>query len=584
MQAIFCTFFLVFCSNVVLVAQTKQKDLEKNYEKAIKSFEKNDFSEGYQYLQTCLSIDSLWRDALYAKAFFELEEEKYLSSQKSFNKLLQHYPSDTAAYLGRARALAGLSLFSQAVADVQKVLQMDSTHTQALSDMGFLYTQAGFPKKAQEFLDKALLKEPQNSQILQLKSYAFWLDKDLDKAEEFLQKSLQYDRDNLEAQKLGAYIAYDKGKFSETIKIFERILKKNKYAFNEDDLYYWSMAHYKLKNYKKAAKIAQSPKKYSNPHLYYVQALCYFRSRQYPSAWDLSEIAEQIGEEMPAEFFYDKAIFAHYVGKKAEAKRLYAIALSMMPELFLQKNEKDEKAEVVADASKILHNQFQKQELDSLLVLAYQERCLNILQQDEKQQAFKDINKALQLDSLNSRSYTIRGIVQAMQGNFQEAHRDFEKAEKLPRQRDLGYLFLMRGLAAAEAENFGQAIYYVDKAIDQNPQMPNYYAEKAHILFEIDSIDDALQNIDKAIALQPKEVDFRLEKIGYLYAEERFEEVLKECAETLKINPDAVEVYFYSGMSHWAKDNTAQARKDLEYFLVYYPDDPEAQKALKSMK
>jgi regulator of sirC expression with transglutaminase-like and TPR domain len=37
-------------------------------------------------------------------------------------------------------------------------------------------------------------------------------------------------------------------------------------------------------------------------------------------------------------------------------------------------------------------------------------------------------------------------------------------------------------------------------------------------------------------------------------------------------------------MSHWAKQNTQQARKDLEYFLVYYPDDQEATKALKSMK
>jgi len=187
MQAILCTLCLIFCSNLVVVAQIQQKDLEKNYEKAIKSFEKNNFAEGYEYLQRCLQIDSLWRDALYAKAFFELEEENYLASQKSFSKLLLYYPTDTAAYLGRARAYSGLSLFQQAVADVQRVLQMDSTHTQALSDMGFVYAQAGFPKKAQEFLDKALQKEPQNTQILQLKSYAYWLDKDLDKAEEFAQ-------------------------------------------------------------------------------------------------------------------------------------------------------------------------------------------------------------------------------------------------------------------------------------------------------------------------------------------------------------------------------------------------------------
>lgn len=565
------------------IAQTKQKDLEKNYEKAIKSFEKNNYPEGYKYLNECFKIDSLWRDALYGKAFFELEEERYQEAEQSFSKVLKHYPNDTASYLGRARAKVNMELFDQAQRDVQRVLQMDSTHTQALTDMGYVYATAGYPKAAQEFFDKALKYSPQNSQIYQLKSYAYWLDKDLDGASIYAEKALEKDKENLDALKLKAYIAYDKNRFAETIKTFESVLKKNKYAFEEDDFYYWAMAHYKLKNYKKALEIFQSYPNVQNPFLYYGQALCYFQNKQYEKAWEMMLQAEKTKKNLTAEFYYDKAIIAHYA-KKSEAKAIYTQALSMMPELFLQKNEKDEKAEVLTDAGKLLNSQFSKEELNNLLIAAYQERSLNLLQESDKKQAFKDIEKALKMDSLNSRSYTIRGIVYAMEGDFSSSNKDFEKAEKLPKERNYEYLYMMRGLAAAEAENFGQAIYYLDKAIAVNPQNPTYYAEKAHILFEIDSVEEALLNIEKAIQLNPKETEYRLEKIGYLYGDEQMDKVLSESEALLKLDPDVVEVYFYRGMAHLAKNNKSQAKKDLELFLVYYPDDEEAQKALQNIK
>lgn len=575
---------LLFVVFLKTTAQTKQKDLEKNYEKAIKSFEKNDFKEGYSYLAECLKIDSTWHDALYSRAFFELEEEEYEKAEKSFSKLLYHHPKDTLAYLGRARAKVNLDLFEQAFRDVQRVLQMDSTHVQALTDMGYVYASAGFPKAAQEYLDKALKYSPENNSIYQLKSYAYWLDKDLDGATIYADKALEKNKNNIEALKLKAYISYEKNKYQETIKTFESVLKKDKYAFEEDDFYYWGMAHYKLKNYKKALEIFQSYPEFQNPYLAYGEAIAYFQTKQYEKAWQATLKAEAKKQDLPAEFYYDKAIIAHYNQRKTEAKDNYSHALGMMPELFLQKNSKDEKAEVITDAGKLLNSSFTKTELENLLVLAYQERSLNLLQENDKKQALKDVEKALKMDSLNSRSYTIRGIVYAMDGDFQNSNKDFEKAEKLPKERNYEYLYLMRGLAAAEAENFGQAVFYLDKAIATNPQNPSYYAEKAHILFEIDSVEEALQNIDKAITLNPKESEYRLDKIGYLYGDEQFDKVLTESEELLKLDPDTVEVYYFRGMAHLAKNNQKQAKKDLEYFLVFYPDDQEAQKALQSIK
>ncbi|MDW8295982.1 MAG: tetratricopeptide repeat protein [Raineya sp.] len=579
-QACFCFLLFAFLTNFPLSAQTNKQEL---YEKAIEKFEKGNFAEGYKLLDECLKKDSLWREALYAKGYFEMEEEEFQKAEQSFSQVIRYYPNDTASYLGRARAKMYLQKYRQAFSDLNKILQMDSTHRETLIEMGLAHCSAGYPKAAQNYFDKLLARSPNDNQILYFKAFAYWLDKDFTKAENLIQKVLKQEPEHIEAQRLKAYLMHEKGSYKETIRIFEQLLKKNSNIFKELDFYYWAKSLYKTRNYKQAISIAQSPKKISSWELYYVQALCYFQQKKYAEAWKNLQEAEKLNPNLPAEFFYDKAIVAYYVKLQAEAKENYLKALSIMPELYLLRNEEDEKADVLLDANRLFQKDFTKNFLDSILVTAYQERCLNILEDDETDQALKDIQKALALDSLNSKSYTIRGIIYTMQGKFEEAHRNFEKAEKLPKQRDLGYLYLMRGLSAAAAQNMGQAIFYLDKAISHNPKQANYYAEKANLLFEIGDTEGAFANIDKAIFLAPQEVDYRLDKINFLHEVERYDDVLKECEKVLKINPDAVEVYYFRGMAHWSLKNKLQARKDLTFFLQYYPDDKEAQKALKLM-
>lgn len=570
-------------AQVALFAQEKTQ-LIKTYEKALEKFQQGDFRQGHLLLDECLKADSLWKEVLFSKAFFEMEEGRYQEAEKRLSKIISHYPTDTASYLARAQAKAQQQKFQQAFSDINKVLQMDSTHVQALIDMGFVHCLARYPKKAQLFLDKALSYAPNNLQALQLKAYAYWLDKDLKKAENLVYKTLTLNPENIEAQKLKAYILFDKENYNEAIRIFEQILKKDPHAFQQDDFYYWAMALYKTQNYKQALLVAQSPKKIENAELYHIQALCYFQQKKHTEAWNALLSAEKIETNLPAEFYYNKAIIAHYLQKKQEAKQNYLKALSLMPELYLLRNEKDEKAEVLVNANPIFQKEFSKDTLNSLLVSAYQERSLNLLEENETKQALQNIQKAIDIDSLNSKSYVIRAIAKGMEAKFQEANQDFEKAEKLPKQRDLGYLYLMRGLVAAEAQNIGQAVFYIDKAIAHNPLQANYYAEKAHLLFEIGDSEGAFQNINKAILLAPHEVSFRLDKINYLYEEERYDEVLQECENTLKINPDAVEVYYYRGVAYGVKKNKTQAVKDLKFFLQYYPDDKDAQKALNLLE
>lgn len=576
----FFTFFLIFWG-ATLFAQKDEASLEKIYNDALKSFDKNDYQQGYKLLDECLKQDSLWHKALYARAFYQLQEGKNQEAERSFSKIIRYYPTDIDGFLGRAEARANQQRFPQAFKDLEKALKMDSTHLGAIYQMAFTHFKADNPKMVQAYLDKGLTYAPENIQFLLLKALTYQTYKEFSQAENILQKVLKKEPENIEAQKIKAVIAYERGSYKDAIRTYEQILKKNPNAFTEEDFYYWSMALYKTKSYKQALSIIQSIKEIQNSELYYVQALCLFQQKKYTEAWEAMQNAEKLDDSFPAEFYYDKAIMAHYAKKAQSARENYLKALVLMPEIYLLRNDKDEKVEVLMNANSIFQREFSQKFLDSVLVTAYQERSLNVLENDKTNEALKDIEKALAIDSLNSKSYTIRGITYALMGKFQDANRDFEKAEKLPKERDLGYLYLMRGLAAAEAQNIGQAVFYLDKAISHSPLQANYYAEKAHLLFEIGDTEGAFKCIDKAIVLAPKEVDYRLDKINFLHEEERYDDLLKECERVLEIEPDAVQVYYFRGMAHWAKKNKTQARKDLEFFLQYYPDDKDAQKALK---
>jgi tetratricopeptide (TPR) repeat protein len=579
------TFLLILFLNIsaisYLFAQKDKKEAIFVYEEAIELLEKGNYAQGYQLLDKCLKLDSTWLAPIFAKAFYKLEEGKNEEAESGFSEIIRRQPKDTASYIGRAEAYMNMGLYHKAIKDLETALKLDEKNAEALYKIAEAHLDAENPKTALGYADKAIGYYPNETRFLLLKSIIYTTEKEYEQAEKIALQALKLEPENIMAQKMRALILSEKGNHKEAIRIYEQILKKNPNVFEEEDFYFWAKSLYKTKNYKQALSITQSPKKIEKPELYYIQALCYFQLKKYAEAWKSINEAEKLQNNLSAEVYYDKAIIAHYAKKSQEAKESYLKALNVMPEIYLLRNENDEKADVLLNANPIFQREFSQRFLDSVLVSAYQERCLGILEKDKTAEALKDIEKALAIDSLNSKSYTIRGITYALMGKFQEANRDFEKAEKLPKGRDLGYLYLMRGLAAAEAQNMGQAIFYIDKAISHNPLQPNYHAEKAHLLFEIGDTEGAFKSIDKAIALAPKEVEYRLNKINFLHEEERYDDLLKECERVLEIDPDAIPAYYYRGMAHWAKKNKIQARKDLEFFLKYYPDDKDAQKALK---
>lgn len=579
----FYCWFIVFIGSNWAFAQIEQKDLEKNYEKALKYFENGKKTEAYRYLDKCLAIDSTWRDAWYAKGFFALESSEYEAATHFFTKSIQFSSLDTLAYLGRAKSFLEIGNYPQTFRDIQFILEKDSTHLQALMDMAYAYATTGYTELAQSYLDKALQKEPENASIWQLKAYTYWLAKDWKQSEFFNDKVLQKNPENIESLKIKAYLLFDKKDFAASLQIFQKIAKIDKYAFEEDDFYQWGMALFHLKAYDKALKIFQSYPNTQHINLLYGQALCYIQQKELTKAWDILEYIEKLEPAQTAEFYYNKAFLAYQLNKKQLSTELYKKSLALMPELYEHKTPKNVEAVLIARTNDLLKNSLTSSETTKLLLEAYQQRALAFLEIEMYEEAKNDLQKTFKLDSLSSINYGIRGLTEALEAK-KVSQQYFDKAEKLCRNNaEKEKIYWLRALAASETENYGQSLFFLGKAIELNPQEADYYAEQARIFYQTEQSDAALTSIEKALTLNKENTDYQLDKLKILYTENKMVSLLAASTTFIKNNPLIAEAYFFRALALLADGQKDEAKKDLNYFLLFYPDDKDAKELLKNI-
>jgi len=579
----FYSWFILFLGTNGAFAQIQQKELEKNYEKALKYFEKGKISDGFASLDRCLSIDSTWRDAWYAKGFFALEEQMYTEAIHFFSKSIQISPSDTLAYLGRAKSFVEIGDYPQAFRDIQVVLEKDSLHLQALMDMAYTYATVGYPEQAQSYLDKALRISPQNADIWQLKAYTYWLDKNWQKTDLYNNKVLAAKPKNIESLKIKAYNLFDRKNYVASAQTFEQIAAIDKYAFEEEDLFQWGMALFQLKEYAKALQLFSSYPTTQNTELLYGQALCYIQGKEMQKAWDILEKLEKEAPDLSAEFYYNKAFVAWQLKQPKRSVELYKNALSLMPELYEHTSPGNVDLLLIARTNDLLKNELSETEVKQILLEAYQQRSLAFWEEEAYIEAKNDLSKAFALDSLSAKNYSLQALMAFSEGT-KNAEKYFDKAEQLCQNTEQKeWLYWLKTIVATETENYGQALFFLEKAAQLNPQEANYEAEKARLFYQTEEGEKALQSIEKALLLDKENVDYQLDKLKILYADNKMVSLLEASQSVLRKNPNALEAYFFRGVALLADGQKEQAKKDLVYYLLFYTDDKETQELVKSI-
>jgi tetratricopeptide (TPR) repeat protein len=106
--------------------------------------------------------------------------------------------------------------------------------------------------------------------------------------------------------------------------------------------------------------------------------------------------------------------------------------------------------------------------------------------------------------------------------------------------------------------NYDEALAYLDKKIEKDPDNFSYYNLKGSILMDLGEEEKALINYDKALELNPKDVDSLNSKSSYYYSVENYEEAFDNAERALKISPidgDAMmnKAYAMQGMELYAE-------------------------------
>ncbi len=117
-----------------------------------------------------------------------------------------------------------------------------------------------------------------------------------------------------------------------------------------------------------------------------------------------------------------------------------------------------------------------------------------------KPQSLSDYEKAIQLDPTNLVYYDL-GIARYVNGNKQGALDAMRKHISYFTMDEMGLYF--GGVIASELEQFNEALGYLNRAIEANSQIPDFYLRRGDAYFLLKRYEDARDNYGKVIELDP---------------------------------------------------------------------------------
>lgn len=170
---------------------------------------------------------------------------------------------------------------------------------------------------------------------------------------------------------------------------------------------------------------------------------------------------------------------------------------------------------------------------------------LNAKKNDE---AFKEFNLAIVLNSNLDEAYNNRGLVYKERKDLEQAIADYNKALEInPRHANAYY---NRGVAYQEKGNFEQAIADYNKALEINPRYIEPYFSRAGIYVAKGDYALAISDYNKAIEINPQYVKgYVYNNLGVVYDKmgER-EKAMSAYQQAIAVDPQYANAYYNLGV------------------------------------
>ena len=291
---------------------------------------------------------------------------------------------------------------------------------------------------------------------------------------------------------LKSKILLDEGKYNEALEGLNEALRLNQNNNNEYIYFYKGFIYNKkgehqeaINNYLKSLEINDKDK-----IIYYNLGLAYL---------DINDLDQSL----------------NYLNKSYDLDNTFYPALLKLGEVLLKLNKYDESITIF---DKILNNEkdnalallrkgdalFMKNNYKEALelyenVLRLNENKRKLLKLDE---AINYYDKALKINNNNENTLYNKAIALSLKGNNQDSNDLLTKAKSIKDSEDILYAFELNNL---NDKNYSKVNEIFDCFINENKQItnPGIYNIKAQSLYEEEKYEDALKYIEKALELNP---------------------------------------------------------------------------------
>ncbi|HKS27472.1 MAG TPA: tetratricopeptide repeat protein [Pyrinomonadaceae bacterium] len=187
------------------------------------------------------------------------------------------------------------------------------------------------------------------------------------------------------------------------------------------------------------------------------------------------------------------------------------------------------------------------------------------LQQGDNEGAFRDLNKAIELNPRFPEAYYLRGNIQLIKGDYDSALADYNKAlELVPNAPGVEQVYNNRGIIRRIKGDREGAFADFNKAVSLNPQYAEAYQGRANIKAGKGDIEGAISDYNKSIELNPNHPAPYTDR-GITYLQEgNLEKASTDFDKALKLNPDSAHTYISRSIARGLRGNINGAIADIK--------------------
>lgn len=497
-----------------------------HYLKAYQYEREGDFDEAARHYALVVQFDPTREDLHTHLVSLYLRTGQFQQALAAGEDAISRFPNNVRVHMIMGDILSSQGKYQEASDHYKKVMEVEPSNARAYLLTGYNLRALKQYEDASKLFRQATVVEPANPLGYHYLGSALELTGEMQSAEEKFKKSLTLRPSFIEARENLARVLELQKKYPEAMEQYKIILK-----LKPDDK--------KINEHLKQFKFAGGAQSTDNMEVADVP----------PFVPSEANIHTQIGI-----IFYEQAVYLEAVDEfrlalANEEDRELRLVIAKIYELFGRMDK------AITEVEAYRKNESGEDSIDILLNLA---RLYGL--NKEMRKSIELLKKAVVLDKDNDRLYHALALAYMSLNENEEAYRNINKAIELNDKKDTYYF--EQGALLERLGQFDKAIASMKHTLEINPHHSNAHNFIGYIYAtKGEDLDKALHHLEQALNIQPRNGYF-LDSLGWIYHKKgEQQQALTHIKKAMVYaQPDPV-LYDHLGDVQFSMDNVTEARK-----------------------